>query len=664
MDETQTDLDDIVADARRRHRAGDLSAAAEQYDAVLSRDPNHAEALQLKGILLAQAGSPADGLALLSRAVERAPEDGQARANLAKLRLDLGDIAGAVADYEAALRLRPDDAELEFNLAGALVLAGRRDEAIARLEHARAIAPGHPHVLANLGNLYRQTGRLAESREVLETAAEASPDDPEVQHSLGVTLAALHDYAGAAGRYRAALASDPGFVRAAAQLFYANLHAGDWRDHPKLIANFERLLEADAALLAGFSPLIALHLPVTQERLNRVCDARAAVLRRAVTDTGDVAALPKQKLRVGYLSPDFGSHPVGRLMAGLLPTHDPESFETTAFALSPPDGSDVQQAIHAGVGRVENLYGMSAADAAGRIRDGGIDILVDLGGFTLGAQPEILASRPAPLQIGWLGYCGSSGGLNDVVLADREVLPAPSGFAEAVAHLPGTFMPLNQHDTPAGDAGTRADHGLPDAGFVYCAFNAPAKIDPATFTDWMAVLGRVEGSVLWLREHAELTSRNLRAAARDAGIAPERLVFAPTVPAMADHLARHRHADLFLDTFVYGAHSTAADAIAQGLPVLTCAGAAMPSRVGASLCRAYGIGELVADSPAAYVEQAVALAQDTDRMAGYRAGLAAALETVDSGDAFARKLEDAYRTLWRARDALKPGAIISPEDAA
>lgn len=671
MDVSRREIDEIVADARQRHRDGALDVAARLYDSVLAKDPENAEVLHLKGILRAQSGAPEEGLALLERAVVRAPQDGRIRANLAKLRLDLGDVGGAVADYETARVHSPGDSEVEFNLAGALALAGRPDDAIDHLERARELSPGNAHVLANLGNLYRQTDQLAASRETLEAAAGISPDDPEVQHSLGVTLAALHDYAAAGVRFRQALKLDPGFVRAAAQLFYASLHACDWADHPKLIANFERLLDAETDALGELSPLIALYLPFEQGELNRVSGARATVLRKAV---GDRAAAPAgakadgAKLRVGYLSADFGRHPVGRLVADLLPRHDRTAFDVTAFALAPADASDVQKAIFEGVGSVADVSRMSAGAAAAAIRDAGIDVLVDLGGFTLGARPEILASRAAPLQIGWLGYCGSSGGLNDVLLADDIVLPTgeAAAFDEAVAHLPGSFMPLNRFDSPAGDAGTRADHGLPEDGFVFCAFNASPKIDAQSFAAWMDILARVEGAVLWLREHAPATSQNLRAAARDAGIDPARLVFAPMAPAMSDHLARHRHADLFLDSFVYGAHSTAADAIAQGIPVLTRTGAAMPARVGASLCAAYGLGDLVAQSAGEYVEKAVRLAATREQLIGYGVALNAALETVDAGDAFARKLEGAYRALWRAHGAgrLKPGTLVPMEVAA
>ncbi len=667
MDDSPPDLDEIVADARLRHRDGDLAAAKSLYDSVLARAPNHAEVLQLKGILHAQSGAPADGLALLKRAVALAPADARIRANLAKLRLDLGDIDGAVADYAAADKYDPGNPSLAFNFAGALARAGQYDEAIGRLETARERAPNNPEVLANLGNLYRFTGRMDLSRDALEGAVAAAPDNPETHHSLGATLAALRDYTRAALQFREALRLDPGFVRAATQLFYTALHACDWADYAKLVENFRRMLGAEPALLGELSPLVALYLPFSQGELNRIGAARAVNLA-APAPAEHITTASSDRLRVGYLSADLGAHPVGRLLADVLPRHDGDTVDVTAFILADPDGSDAQQAIHAGVPSVENLSRMSPAKAAERIRGCGTDILVDLGGFTLGARPEILAARAAPLQVGWLGYCGSMGGLNDVLLADDVAVPpvVVPCFAEAVAYLPGSFMPLNCFDAPGDGAGARADQGLPDDGFVYCAFNAPTKIDPETFAAWMDILAGVEGAVLWLREHAPTTTENLRAAARTAGIDPQRLVFAPTAPAIANHLARHWHADLFLDTFVYGAHSTAADAIALGLPLLTRVGGAMPARVGASLCHAHDLSELVTETASEYIEAAIRMGTDTEWLHEMRARLSGALGRADAGDGFARKLEVAYRGLWRAHSAgtLVPGTLAPLGDNA
>ncbi|MBN42141.1 MAG: hypothetical protein CL573_01480 [Alphaproteobacteria bacterium] len=665
MDETPSDLDHIVADARQRHRAGELDAAAELYELILAQLPDHPEVLQLKGILVAQSGEMGKGLELLERAVELAPESGPIRANLAKLRLDLGDVIGAISAYETAHACDPNNPEIAFNLAGALVMSGRQAEAIACLESTLDVAPCHPGILANLGNLYRQNGRYEESRDLLERAVKAAPDDPEMLHSLGVTLSSLREYEGASACFRAALGADPGFIRAAAQLFFAGLHACDWSDYSNLVENFRRLLSADPKLVAELSPFIALFLPFSQDELNLIATARA---RLSSISAGERTVVPPtpERLRIGYLSADLGSHPVGRLLADVLPRHNAAEFEVTVFTLSSADGSEVQKAIHSGVCRIEDVSRSSAAEVVACIRAADIHILVDLGGFTLGARPEILSARLAPLQVGWLGYCGSMGGLNDVLLADPEVLPpelAPC-FHEAVAYLPGSFMPLNRFDQPTASAGTRVDHGLPAEGFVYCAFNAPAKIDPETFAAWMEILAAVDGSVLWVRENAPTTSNNLRAAARLAGINADRLVFAPTEPEMADHLARHCHADLFLDTFVYGAHSTAADAISQGVPVLTRAGPAMPARVGASLCRTYGLGDLVVKSTAEYVATAIAVAADHSRAANYRSVLVSVLDTVETSEKFVRKLESAYEMLWRARcsETLEPGTIIPPGD--
>ncbi|MBO6784954.1 MAG: tetratricopeptide repeat protein [Alphaproteobacteria bacterium] len=586
--------------------------------------------------------------------------------NRAKVRLDRGDVAGAIDDYIAALERDPVSADLLFNAAGALAMAGRLEDAVARLETACEADPDHARAHANLGNLLRQLGRNDEAIRVLERAVEIAPGDPQVQHSLGVTLMQLRDYEAAAARFRRALDLDKGFVRTAAQLFYANLHACDWRDHDKLVANFTRLLESGRPEVAEVSPLIALHLPVAQKTLNTASAARARTFRDVPVDSGSLTpATPRGRLRVGYMSADFGRHPVGHLTADLFRHHDRTKFDAAGILLAPPDGSDVSERIAATLDTVLDVSRMSASEAAEQIRELGVDVLVDLGGYTRGARPEILANRAAPLQIGWLGYCGSSGGLNDVLLADTQLVreAETNEFPEAVARLPGSLMPLNNFDSPGDEPGARKDHGLPEDAFVYCAFNTPTKIDPLTFSAWMNILNAVEGSVLWLREHAPLTTRNLQVAAQSRGIDPRRLVFAKTVPGMADHLARHLHADMFLDTFVYGAHSTAADAIAMGLPVLTRAGDAMPARVGASLAHAFDLADAVVDSTDAYVEAAVSLARDRARLTDMSRRLRDARRAKGDSAGFVSRLEAAYQQLWdlAVHGRIAPGECVDIE---
>lgn len=661
MAENINDPDSIVAEALTQHRAGDLQSALEGYERALSRSPEHGEALHLKGVLLGQRGELPGALEFLGRAVAARPDDARILANRAKIHLDLGRSADAVADYRSAVLHRPDDPDLHFNLAGALAVAGQMDEAVFHLERACELNPDHARALANLGNLYRQLGRLQASRDVLVRAVAANPQDAEVQHSLGATLMDARDYDGAGVCFRRALSLDKGFVRAATQLFYNNLHACNWHEYDKLIGNFGRLIESGGALAAELSPLVALYLPLGQRALNAVSVARAQTFEPAAAPVR-AQAVATSKLHIGYLSADLGQHPVGYLTADIFHRHDRGGFEVSAILPAPPDGSDVQHAVHEGVHNIIDVSRMSAEQAAGHLRESGLDILIDLGGFTRGARPEILALKPAPLQIGWLGYCGSAGGLNDVLLADNVVLPPDSGshFPEALARLPGSFMPLNNYHTVGETTDKRSDHDLPESSFVFCAFNTPTKIDPKSFGCWMEILKQVPDSVLWLREHVDLTTENLRVAARQHGIDPVRLVFAPPVADMADHLARHRHADLFLDSFVYGAHSTAADAISMGLPVLTQAGAAMAARVGASLCQAYGLSALVVETDAAYTDLAVRLAKDDEPLQQHRAHLLERLDATRDSQAFVRKLEDAYSKLWQAKlkNELVPGRVF------
>lgn len=644
----------LLEEGRGLHRAGRYKDAARCYGAVLAADPQDAGALALSGILAAQTGALERGESLLRAAIEIRPGDAKALSNLGTVLLHAGRAEEALATFDAAIRCDGSDPEILFNAANAMVAAGRDGEATKLLETAHTMAPDDVRIQANLGNLYRQNGALEESRQVLALAAAALPDDAEIQHSLGLTLSLLREYDAALNCFRRAVTLDPGFTRAAVQLFHQGNFACDWSDRGKLTTSLCRLVEGRGAGLADVSPMVALHLPLAQEQLSNIAAARVQRLTRGMTPlrpSGTNSDDPARRLRVGYISADFGDHPVGYLTANLYAAHDRNAFEIFAYDLNPAGGGTEQGGIAArirtGVDFWCDLSGKSDQAAAAKIAADDIDILVDLGGFTSQARPEILLRRPARLLAGWLGFCGSAGGMNDVLIADSCVA-VRGGFAEPVANMPDSFMPITAVDPADGERGLRHAHNLPATGTVFSAFGSPAKIDPESFALWMRILGQVHGSVLWLRTYAEATTRNLRQAAAAANVDPDRLVFAGRTASMADHLARQHHADLFLDTLVYGAHTTAGDSLAAGVPVLTCAGPCMQNRVAASLNLAIGMPELVVGDIAAYEALAVALAADRGRLAELRDRLVRNIGAVADPSAFTRRLERTFRTVWQA----------------
>jgi predicted O-linked N-acetylglucosamine transferase (SPINDLY family) len=346
---------------------------------------------------------------------------------------------------------------------------------------------------------------------------------------------------------------------------------------------------------------------------------------------------------VGYLSADFHDHATAHLMLGMFKRHDRARFEVFAYSYGIEDGSEYRARIRTEVEHFVDLAPMTDRAAAQRIHADEIDVLIDLKGYTREARTAILAHCPAPVQMAWLGYpCSMGAAFIDYALVDAHVVPPSQQayYSERLLYMPHTYQ-VNDDEQPIdADTPTRASVGLPSKGFVFCCFCAHYKIDPSVFGAWMRMLKEVPGSVLWLIDGYEAARRNLQEAARTAGVDPARLVFAPREKKSA-HLARHRLADLFLDTWVYNAHTTMSDALWAGLPAITRAGTTFARRVGTSLLHAVGMPEMVVTEADAYVNLAVALARDPARLAALRARLAAVRPTAPLFDTtgFVRDLE-------------------------
>jgi predicted O-linked N-acetylglucosamine transferase (SPINDLY family) len=358
------------------------------------------------------------------------------------------------------------------------------------------------------------------------------------------------------------------------------------------------------------------------------------------------------RIRLAYLSADYHEHATAYLAAGLFERHDRARFELIGVSYGPHDASPMRGRLERAFERFVDVRNRSDEEAARMLHALEVDVAVDLKGHTTGSRPGILAHRPAPIQAAYLGYPGTMGApFIDYLLADRVVIPEDERrfYAEKVVYLPGCYQVNDAQRAIAPRTPSRAEAGLPRDGFVFCCFNNNYKILPPVFGAWMRLLRDVPGSVLWLLEDNTAAKRNLQEAARARGIDPARLVFAARLPP-AEHLARHRAADLFLDTLPCNAHTTASDALWAGLPVLTCAGTTFAGRVAASLLSAIGLDELVTSSPQEYEALALALARDPGRLAGLRGRLARERATAPLFDTerFRRGLEAAYAAMWEA----------------
>jgi protein O-GlcNAc transferase len=380
---------------------------------------------------------------------------------------------------------------------------------------------------------------------------------------------------------------------------------------------------------------------------------RAGALRAPSAPLWSGERYEHDRIRVAYLSPDFREHAVSYLTAGLFEQHDRKRFEVVALSFGPDDGSPTRRRLAAAFDRFIDARGIDDREAAAMLRRLEIDIAVDLAGPMRDSRPGILALRPAPVQVNYLGYPGTTGeDCIDYIIADDFVIPEQSKvfYSEKVVWLPDTYQANDSKRPDPGPAPSRDDAGLPGDAFVFCCFCNSYKITPSTFDAWMRLLRRVDGSVLWLLQRNAATDANLRREARERGVAPERLIFAPHV-AYAQYLARYAAADLFLDTFPFNAGTTASDALWAGLPVLTLPGESFASRMAGSLLRAAGVPELIAESDAAYEELAARLATDAQPLADIRRRLGRAPRASALFDTarFCRNLEAAYVAMWERR---------------
>mgnify|MGYP003331931150 CR=1 FL=1 len=424
-------------------------------------------------------------------------------------------------------------------------------------------------------------------------------------------------------------------------------------------------------LVRDFDPDIALFLDAQNrviecEELFRGTLTQTSVYPREVDKAPLARISPRGRIRLGYLSGDFHDHPMAYMFAPLFETHDRGRFETFAFSYGPDDRGPMRSRLRAAFDHFCDLRGKSDRDAAEEIRGRGIDLLVDLAGYTAGNRAAILAHRPAPLQIGFHGF-GMGVPFMDYLVSDRQTVPEElqAHFRERIVRLPGCWIATDTSEAVPETTPSRASQGLPESGFVFCSFNAIHKITPTVFDTWMRLLGQVQESVLWVRNDGDIAAANLRREAERRGIDGARLIFAGRVP-LGEHLARHRLADLFIDTFPYGAHTTASHALWAGLPVLTMRGDSFVSRVSASIVLAMGFPELVTESPEAYAAAALRLAQNPDELSDLRMRIGRARNTAALFDAdrHRRHVEAAYATMYqRWQDGLPTVNFDVTDDA-
>lgn len=549
----------------------------------------------------------------------------------------LGDTHGAVEAFSAAIRHRPDFLPPYINLGAAYERLGAGAQAFGHWSHVSASLSAltgdslawKATALKQMAQMLESARRLSEAEDTLRQVAELTPWQRDVvQHwiSLRQRQCQWPLLQPLAGHDRAAL------LRRIAPLSMA-CHADD-----------------------PMMQLAVAHAHVAQ-------DHGAPERFRVTADFADrIGEIPGRRLRVGYLSSDLREHAIGSLMAGMFALHDRSQVEVFAYYCGVPQEDPTKARIRATVEHWRDIAVLDDDAAEALMIADGVDILVDVNGHTRSARTRLLARRPAPVIVNWLGYPGSMGSpFHHYIIADATIIPPGHErfYTERVRRL-ACYQP-NDRARPTGDdtAPTRAEHGLPEDATVFCSFNGTQKITPFVFARWMAILRGATGSVLWLLKSCEEVEARLRAQAEAAGVAPERIVFAP-IAANRAHLARYALADLFLDTLPYGAHTTASDALWMGVPVLTVPGRSFAARVCASLVQAAGLPEFVCASAEEYVARAIAFGRDRAALAPFRARLVEARDTSLLFDTprLVRDLEALFRGMW---EDFAQGRLAQPD---
>jgi predicted O-linked N-acetylglucosamine transferase (SPINDLY family) len=656
-------LERALREARLLHQAGRLDEARALCQRALTLRPGQTQALTLLGIICAQTGDFPRAVAFFDEVLVAEPRNVGAHNNRANALRALQRPAEAVASYDRAIALQPDHAPIYSSRGHALFDLQRYEDALASLDRAIALGFNHPAAWHVRGNALYSLERFQEAAASYERAIALDPKGASSHHNRGNALAMLGQYESAIASYDGAIALDPGSAASHGERLHARMQIADWRDFGPEVARLTARIERYEAASNPFTLLSLVDSPALQRLAARNWVREKCPPDDALGARRPLPPLPgsrSQRIHVGYFSADFRAHATVSLTAGLFEAHDRSRFELTAFAFGSDTQDDMRRRAAAAFDRFLDVGKQSDHDIARLARSSGIDVAVDLGGFTRGSRPRIFALRAAPLQVSYLGYLGTmSAEYMDYLVADDTVIPQAlrMHYAEKIVYLPS--YQVNDSKRPiAPRRFTREELGLPRQGFVFCCLNSTYKLTPDTFDGWMRILTRVPGSVLYLLGGSPALEGNLRREAQARGVAGDRIVFGARLPP-DEYLARYRTVDLFLDTLPYNAGTTASDALWAGLPVLTCTGATFAGRVGSSVLRAAGLPELVASTPQQYEQLAVELASNPARLAGVRTKLTEGLRTAALFDTAAstRHLEAAYATMYERYQAGLP-----PED--
>ena len=596
--------------------------AVQAHDRAIALKRDYADAYANRGASLFELKRYDEALASYDRALAINGRDAEAQFNRGNVLRALQRLSEALGAYDRALAIKPGHAGALANRGAALHAMRRFGDALASFDRLIALAPHDAEAHYNRGNALHDLGRFDDAILSFDRALALKPNLVDALYNRANALFVLKRYAEALAGFEETIAARPDHPYALERAASCVLQLCDWTRRVRYQRALAEDIRANRSIVSPFTMLGYTDDPALQLKCGRQYGAATAPAESLLARKG---SRRPGKMRIAYLSADFQEHAIPYLFAELFERHDRSRFETYGFSFGRDDGGTMRKRLAAAFDRFEDCRLASDDEVARRLGALDIDIAVDLMGYTSESRFAILARRPAPVQVAYVGFAATTGApCIDYILLDRIVAPEGSDafFSEKIVRLPDCYLPSDTKLKIGERAPTREEAGLPPVGFVFACFNNAWKITPDVFDIWMRLLGEVEGSVLWLLPSNAAAEVNLRAEAAKRGVAPDRIVFAPRV-APEDHLARHRLADLFLDTLPYNAHTTARDALWTGLPLVTLPGEAFASRVAASALSAVGLPELIARDAAEYEALALKLSMEPALLAAFRARLAA-----------------------------------------
>ena len=630
------------------HHAGQLGDAEHLYLRILAVEPLNTTVRHLLGLIRYHQGDYLESLELIGAAVTSNPRDPEAQSNYGNVLKMLGRFEAAVASYDRALSIKPHYPEVLNNRGIVLADMKRFSEALDSYDKALALNPGYAEALFNRGLALWHTGRMADALESYDKALVVRPDYAQAWNNRGNVLRALNRPKEALANYERALAIDPNNAYALGGIAFSVLDLCDWSKAADVAGKIEARIGAGDAIISPFILLGYSDEPALQLQCARNYSRDRLTVRPPALWQG--TAYRHDRIRLVYLSSDFRNHAMAHLTAGLFEQHNRSRFEVMGLSIGADDHSDIRARLVDAFDRFEDGRLLSDYDIAWRIRALEADIVIDLNGYTEGGRPEILNYRPAPVQVGYLGFPATTGAdFLDYIITDQVVLPFDQQpyFTEKSIHLPDCYFCNDSRRMAAEGTPSSANLGLHTQVFVFCSFNNCWKITETIFNVWMRLLAAVPGSVLWLIKSNDAAVARLKFEASARGIAPQRLVFGERVRPQ-EHLARHRLADLMLDTLPYNAHTTGCDGLWMGVPLITLRGRSFTGRVAASMLAAIGLPELVAENIEDYEALALQLATNAQFLRSVRHRLEQNRLSYPLFDTrqFCRNIEAAYIRMW------------------